>query len=383
MKETFVDATGAFLARRVFAFGSHPQATDEQAHAITTAYAGVDTTEAIRCDAMTNDCVNANSSNLSAPNTNHIRVIFSKLLLPNPLEEIECADGSFQEVPVGATPDDIAGCSVPPDVLPQTCKGKYAVCLCQDDAGCTVVTPTNPTPLMFQKGQPVGVKDDNGDGAADIFKFVPGVAGIQCGTIPVPLDLDTHNSPAAQLFTYYNPSGNQEVPATGGFEALGPAIILKPFGPMPTNLTCGLTFSSDVTDKSNEQVCAPVGGMPADGSKPGTCTPGDVSAFSFKTEPLRTEPDGAHLEGMTGVDRTLDLTLSPNVPVDPATIMGITVAPTTTFTITQDTGGNIVVTWTGGLAANTMYTVTVPATLTDTFAQPLPAPFVLHFTTGS
>src|SRR5262249_26536822 len=270
-------------------------------------------------------------------------------------------DGSFQEVPVGATPDDIAACSVPPDVLPETCKGKFAVCLCQDDAGCTVVTPTSPTPLMFQKGQPVGVKDDNGDGAADFFKFVTGTAGIQCGAIDVPLDLDGHGSPAAQLFTYYNPSGNQEVPATGGFEALGPAIILKPLGPMPTNMTCGLTFSSAVTDKSNEEVCAPVGGMPSDGSRPGTCTPGDVSAFSFKTEPLRVSPDSTHTEGMTGVNRTDPLSFHPNVPVDAATITGITVAPAAAFTAGVDPmSGNIVITWTAGLAANTMYTVTVP-----------------------
>jgi len=239
---------------------------------------------------------------------------------------------------------------------------------------------------MFQKGQPVGVKDDNGDGAADIFKFVASTSGIQCGTIPIPLDLDTHGPSAIQLYTYYNPSGNQEVPATGGFEALGPAIILKPLGPMPTNTTCGLTFSSDVTDKSNEQVCAPVGGMPADGSKPGTCTPGDVSAFSFKTEPLRLTSDSDHPEGMTGVNRTEDLRLTPNVPVNAATVTGITVAPTTTFTTALDPmNGAIVITWTaaGGLAANTMYTVTVPVTLADTFAKPLPAPSVLHFTTGS
>jgi hypothetical protein len=44
---------------------------------------------------------------------------------------------------------------------------------------------------------------------------------------------------------------------------------------------------------------------------------------------------------------------------------------------------NITSTATGGWTANTMYTVTIPTTVHDTFQQPLPAAIVLHFTTGS
>jgi hypothetical protein len=386
MKERFNDVAGMNpqAVQRVFGFGSHPQATAGQAHHVTNAYANADADEAISCNLMTFDCIGTG-------NTNHLRIIFDELLLGNNLEELECNDGSFQQVPVGATPTDIANCTTPPDVLPETCKGPNAVCLCANDAGCTVTTSTSPTPLMYTKGQPVGVLDTNGDGAADVFRFINGAVGLKCGAINVPIDLDEHGTSSNTEFTYYNPSGNQQIPATGGFEALGPAVILKPLGPLPTNLDCGLVFSPDVVDKQGNQVCAPPEGRPGDGSKTPDCTPGDVSSFSFHTESLTVLADADHTEGMTGVSRTEPVALTANVPLDPASVTGITVLEGatnyTTFTVMLDAATSRRITITSsvvtGFVANQTYTITVPATLHDTFMQAMPAPFVLHFTTGS
>ena len=66
---------------------------------------------------------------------------------------------------------------------------------------------------------PVGILDVNQDGAADDTRFIAGAVGIKCGAIDVPIDLDN---------SYWNPSGDQNEPAMGGFDALGPAIVLAP-----------------------------------------------------------------------------------------------------------------------------------------------------------
>jgi len=172
----------------------------------------------------------------------------------------------------------------------------------------------------------------------------------------------------------------------GGMEALGPAIILKPMGAMPTNIECGLVFSDDIIDKQGNKLCAPPGGRPAKIDEPTPlCDPGDVSAFKFKTEPLRA--DASIAEGQTGVDRVGDVAIVPNVPVDPATLTSITVLEGTT-PYTQFTAmfqqNNIIIHWTatGGLTANTAYTLTVDVTLKDAFGQALPTPSVVHFTSG-
>jgi len=67
--------------------------------------------------------------NATVASTQRIRVVMDELLLGNYLEQIQCRDGTYQSVPEGATPDDIAACAVANDVLAQTCTGPYAVCL--------------------------------------------------------------------------------------------------------------------------------------------------------------------------------------------------------------------------------------------------------------
>src|SRR5688572_2703276 len=57
-----------------------------------------------------------------------LRIVVDELLIGNYLEQIQCRNGTFQSVPEGATPDDIARCSVAADLLPTSCTGQYAVC---------------------------------------------------------------------------------------------------------------------------------------------------------------------------------------------------------------------------------------------------------------
>jgi hypothetical protein len=349
MKETYQDSvTGANLSRRVFAFGTFPGATPDIDHAVTSA----------------------------AATGQSLRIIMDELLQGNRLEEVQCRaqvdSDAFSSVPDGATPDDIAACSVNADSLEASCHGDHAVCICQIATGCGDVA----------MGHPVGVLDVNNDGAADNTSFKAGAVGIRCGTIDVPIDRD---------MSYWNPSGDQQVPASGGYDALGPAVILVPVGGfVPTNITCGLTFSADVLDKQGNQVCAPPAGRPAscdqrldDCQADLECTPGDMSAFTFKTEPLRVTALGIN-NGDTGINVMNPIFVGANAPLAAASIANITItpAPPMDLQITQPMPAQVKFTPVTPLAASTMYTITFPVTVTDAFGQGLPAPYVFSFTTA-
>lgn len=348
------------LERVVFAFGTHPDATPDEEHPVTTARAA----------------------------GNKLRIIMDELLRGNNLEEIACRapvdDDVFARVPLGATPDDIARCAVPDDVLPVRCPGSdpLSLCICARDGGCLSEDGTSTIP----KGNSVGVLDRDMDGAADATQFIAGAVGIRCGAIDVPIDL---------IQSYWTPSGNQQAPAQGGFDALGPAIVLVPktsstsnSGPdlaMPTGMDCNLVFSPDVVDKDGNQVCAP-----PDGDITGGCTPGDTSAFHFTTEPLAfIKPPGI---GTVPQSRTAPILIQANVPLDPASLANITVTQDPDVAYTQFTAtlapnmpAQITISWTaaGGLAAATRYTITIPTTVTDRFQQGAPQPLQIAFTTAS
>ncbi len=352
MKEMYMDATGTLVERQtpVFAFGTHPQVTsDDQAHPVTSA-------KAIE---------------------NKLRIIMDEILVGNHLEEIACRapidEDAYDAVPLGTTPDDVARCAVARDILPSSCPdGPHALCICKLDGGCGDV----------EKGKPVGVLDVNQDGAADDTRFINGAVGLRCGTIDVPINLDQ---------SYWNPSGDQNVPAMGGFDALGPAIVLLPAIPMgapagvppllPTNTTCNLTFSPTVVDKQGNEVCAPPDGQIDQG-----CTPGDVNAFSFKVEPL-----GARILGIqpdeTGVSRTNPVTVKFSAPLMAGTEAGVQLlegtTPYTQGTMALSAPDTLRITPpAGGFPADTTFTVSVPTSVADYYAQPMPMPFTFNFTTG-
>lgn len=337
LKERFIDSQMTVRDETVFAFGTHELADPSQVHAVDTAVAV----------------------------GNRLRIIMDELLVGNHLEEIRCRgavdEDDLSRIPLGADPDDVTRCAAANDVLPARCSGSdtKSICICRRDGGCSRGVGGELVP----EGMPVGILDINQDGAADDMAFIAGAVGLQCGSIPVPIN------PAA---SYWNPSGTQNRPAMGGFEALGPAIVLEPLGPLPTGLDCSLTFAPDVVDKQGIQVCAP-----ANGNIEAGCTPGDVSAFSFGVEPLTIRS-----AGMTVV-RNQPATFPINAPIDPSTIGGIqiTPAPPGAVTITAPATGGIRIEVAGGWAPNTMYTVTFPVTITDTFARPLPEVQTHRFTT--
>jgi hypothetical protein len=127
--EDFHSTSGSVIQQRTFAFGDHPDKFGVlRGHPVTT----------------------------GSPNAGSIRVIVDELLVGNYLERIACADGTYSDVPVGATPDDIALCAESADVLPRTCVGEFAVCL----------GPNGPIGILDNEPRPVG------DGAADAHQFI-------------------------------------------------------------------------------------------------------------------------------------------------------------------------------------------------------------------
>lgn len=350
LNHKITNADGSTTNKRVFAFGSHELAEPDE--------------------------LKSNQVTSAVAVNNSLRLVIDELLVGNNLEEIACRsavdDDAFARVPIGATPDDIARCSVADDVLPSACTGPTAVCICQNDTGCISATGT-----AIEKGAPVGVLDINQDGATDDTQFIQGSVGLQCGTVNVPINPEQ---------SYWNPSGDQNRPAQGGFEALGPAVVLTPDGPLPTNLDCQLVFDASVIDKQGFQVCAP-----PDGDVSRDCAPGDMSNFTFHTEVLNVKV-ASFADGATGVSRTAPIVLTSTAPIkDTVTAAGtITVIPATgptpVVTVGFDPTMNQVITVTppaGGLAANMMYTLTVTQGVTDTYDQPPPAPQVYTFTTGN
>jgi hypothetical protein len=362
LTESIFDMTGNSNDSRVFAFGTLPGLDASQEHAVTSA----------------------------AVNGQHLRIVFDEVLKGNRLEEIECRanvgpDLQYARIPDGTTPDDIAKCAVAKDVLKSSCKGDHAVCLCEQDTGCLVGAD------MVAKGDPVGVQDVNQDGAADHHRFIPTSVQISCGSSTIPADPTN---------SYWYPSGDQQPPAVGGIEAIGPAVVWVPQpqmgtgATMPTNQTCTLKFADDVVDKTDIAPCTPPGGRTPECSGnldlcTQSCTPGDVSAFTFKTAPLTL---GSTFD-TTGVDRTAALTFVANAVVDMATLnAAITMtqagANFTGFTATiMNMGGksqiSVTPTAATGWAANTDYTITFSTAVKDAFGQPLPAPVTVTFHTGA
>lgn len=348
MREVFMDAAGVVKTARVFAFGTHVEATPRDYPALGA---------------------NAQITATAASSGQPMRIVMDELLIGNALEEIECRgaiDGTnlFDRVPVGTTPDDIARCAAAKDILPSSCPGTFskAVCICRNDAGCGDV----------KKGDPVGIRDVNQDGSADNTRFVAGAAGVKCGSIDVPIDLDA---------SYWNPSGDQNKPAQGGFDALGPALVLAPSGAFPTSTECQISFSSEVVDKQGERPCAP-----ANGDVEAGCSAGDMSAFKFKVEALRLTP--GFVNNGTGVSTTMPLTLIVNAPVAPATLSAVTVTTTTGtvvsgVVVTSPQPTQLKIDFTTPLSPMTTYNVRITTALTDMYGQPLPQMTTFTFTTGA
>lgn len=346
LSEVYFDPTppAGYRARDVFAFGTHPGAMASEVHAVTTAQVS----------------------------GNVLRIVMDELIAGRTLEEIQCRDvvdeDRYAAVPAGATPDDIARCARANDALPQACKGSSptSVCLCRIEGGCARAG----TAEVVALGSPVGVQDINRDGAADDTRMVADAVALQCGDAVIATELD---------MSYWNPSGDQNVPALGGFDALGPKLVVVADGPLPTGQTCGVVFGPGVVDKQGIAPCAPPDGDIAAG-----CEPGDTSAFAFGVEPLRVAPVN-FIDGQTAFSRTNPVKLLANAPLDPATVAAIQISPAPTgavaISVSMEAGIDIVVA--GGFDALTTYTISLPVALRDTFGEPLRQVVAFTFTTGA
>jgi hypothetical protein len=336
----------------VFAFGGHPQAAAADAHPVTSAIAA----------------------------GNRLRLVMDERLRASDLEEIGCRyavdDDAFAPIPPGATPEDVSRCAAAQEALAARCPGtdRRSLCVCRNDAGCPSGNDDDGNPRITPTGESVGVLDRDQDGAADRTRFVAGAAGIRCGPIDVPIDLDA---------SHWSPSGNQQ--ASSGFDALGPAVVLVPAGALPSGAVCGVVFSPEVADEDGNRVCAPPGGDVAI-----DCTPGDTRAVTFTVEPLRFALAAPILD--PGQGRTADVAITASAPIDPASLARITVTedPATSYALFTATTAAadpraITIRWTAmaGLAPNTRYTITIPAGVTDAYQRAAPTPFVVAFTTGA
>ncbi len=306
-------------------------------------------------------------NNAVARGTAKLRVIFDEILEGNSLEELKCADGTFSPVPRGATPDDIKDCSGP------------------DLTKCVAV--------CIGASGPVGVLDENEDGAADDLRMrdyagctpTNGIpcelaVSVMCGDQMMPLDREQ---------SYYNPSGNQLLPAVDfpqNINGLGPALVLVPLDGMKTGAACTLTFREDVRDKDGEHVCAPEGGDIDAG-----CNPGDTSRISFTVEPLAlygSAPEDGDIDvELSGAD---DLILLQFIAaIDPDTLDAITLVDDMgdpvpfTLAVSPDDAAIVNITVTGGYAPTTEYTLTIGTGLTDKYGGPLPEAITITFTTGT
>jgi hypothetical protein len=306
--------------------------------------------------------------------TQQIRIVLDELLVGNAVEEVACngvlLDGSsFSKVPLGATPDDVAACSGAPAELGR----------CED--------------ICIGPEGPVGILDVDLDGAADDTRMidygrksdVPEGTGelavnVECAGAIMPLD--------PQL-SFFNPSGNQQVPAGPiGLNGLGPAIVLVPVVPLGlrTGSACTITFRPEVTDKDGNRVCAPPGGS-IDEDCPGD---GNTELITFSVEALKLKPNSSDpADGAVGVPAGVapsTIQLQFIAAIDPATLSAITLSDGVadvpiTATLRADDAATVLIEVPGGYAVDTDYVLTISTALTDHFGGPLPQTETLSFTT--
>ena len=287
-----------------------------------------------------------------------LRVIVDELLRGNDLEEVQCADETYSRVPVGATPDDIEDCSG------------------EDLSDCTAVCVDH-----------MGIMDRNADGAVDdnggygyrMIDYGDGELGVAvtCDETAIPL---IGTGPGR---SFYNPSGNQLIPADTGLKGLGPALVVVPARGFRTGSTCTVSFRPEVVDKDGNRVCAPPAGDP----RRDCAGDGDTSAVQFHVEPLAfssTDPEDG--EAISTSDVVL---LTFVAPINVDTLGAITMTSgdgdPVAITVTRveaDDDTRFYVNAEDGLVDGTDYTVTVGTSLQDSFGGTPPEPFALRFSTG-
>jgi hypothetical protein len=288
-----------------------------------------------------------------------LRLVLDELLVGNNLEEIQCKNNTWSRVPPGATPDDIAACAGPQQIIANTCTGPHAVCL--DPAS----------------GVPIGVMDVNLDGAVDDTRFINGAVRISCDGVDIPLDLQG---------SFYQPSGNQFIPAGGqGVDGLGPALVLVPANGVRTSADCVIEFDESVVDKDGNRVCAPAQGA--------RCVAGVTDGIGFSTEELKvtgTAPGNGNIA--VNPDGVAQILINFNARIDMANLGTVVVTAdgaaveNIDVTLYQNPGTMLVdetrlsVVLGDGYRAETDYEVTISGTQ-ERFGGALPAEYRFMFAT--
>ena len=318
---------------------------------------------------------------------NEIRVVFDELVLGNSLEAVECADGNLtsdywnkeQElypIPLGATPDDIADCAGEPQALLGRCT---AVCV-------------GPNGVVDNAtGLPIGILDsDPVDGAADRLSLFPYEKNDEDNDLDdelgVTITCDGVNIPIDTARSFWDPSGNQQIPAATGssHRAIGPVLVLFPQNGLRTGSTCTLSFRDEVTDVDGNTVCTPRDGVLANGCDPGVGT----SLISFATEAFNVTLTSVNDGAM--VDSTLPFTFIAafSAPVSEDTLPNVTLVDAATMTEVPfepiwDAGNPVQASFEFdlGLAPMTDYILTIPTSVTDPNGGPLETETVITFST--
>jgi hypothetical protein len=284
-----------------------------------------------------------------------IRVVLDELVIGNALEELACADGSFSRVPRGSTPDDVADCAG------------------SDLSKCREI--------CVNADGPVGILDENLDGAADDTRMIEYMGGFGANIV-----CDGENIPLDAQLSFYSPSGNQQIPAGDiGINGLGPAIVLEPLNGLKTGATCTIAFRDEVVDKDGNTVCAPPGGDVS-----GTCTGGDTAEISFGVEPLKlaaSDPsDGATIAAVAA-PATMLLQFNAAIEADSLGALGFTAGGAdAAFSAVVSTDDPTIVTLTvdGGFPAATAFVLSIASGtdgLTDVFGGALPGDIAIAFET--
>jgi len=319
-----------------------------------------------------------------------IRVVLDELIRGNAIEAIACADGSFDRVPIGTTPDDIEACAGPPDAIAQTC--------CTDKSNPNLNCRANHVVCVDPTNGIVGVLDVDEDGAADDFQMIDGAVTLTCDGMPMALNLTE---------SFYQPSGNQQITAGPlGINSLGPALVIVPDTGLRTGSNCVIGFNEEITDKDGNRICAP-----PNGDITGSCAgPGDVSELSFQVEPLRITGQDPSPDA-TNVGLTTQLILQMNANIDhddcPAPPPPPAVPPPCPIrcvgggadcvTLEDSNGGPVAGTVhvllsdetqirfvpDAPLNPDTTYTASLTTNIADPFGGTLPDVITFDFTTGS
>ena len=325
--------------------------------------------------------------NLVAAAGNEIRIIIDELLIGNSLEAVECADGELTSeywnrtentypIPLGATPDDIADCAGEPQALLETCS---AVC----------VGPNGVVDNLT--GLPIGILDsDPVDGAPDRLALFPYEKNDEStdddDELGVAITCDDVNIPIDTARSFWDPTGNQQIPAApaAGTDAIGPVLVLFPQNGLRTGSTCTISFRDEVTDKDGNTICTP-----PDGDVTQDCAPGvGTSLITFDTEEFTLAQ--TNLVDGAMIDSTLPFTFIAafSAPVSEASLPNVSLVDVATMTPVPfdpiwDAGNPVQASFEFdlGLMPATDYILTIPTTVTDPNGGPLAEENIITFST--